>query len=182
MCRKGIVIIMLMQLLLIGAFTYKEEAVQVVATEQEKTLGIVASVSSKQRVIDYGTLTREVLPYNMTAEEYEMLLRIVEAEAGGEDTEGKILVANVVLNRVESSRFSSTVRGVLYARDQFTPVMDGSFDEAVPNDACRNALDMVIHGWDESEGALFYEFCEGESWHSKNLKLLTEHCNTRFYE
>ena len=49
-------------------------------------------------------------------------------------------------------------------------------------DACYAALDLVIRGWDESQGALFYEFCEGESWHSKNLKLLTEHCNTRFYE
>ena len=119
----------------------------------------------------------------LSEEDRELLLQIAMAELGQEECEECLaLVMCTVLNRVESSRFSSTVRGVLYAQDQFTPVMDGSFDRAVPNAACRNALDMVIHGWDESEGALFYEFCEGESWHSKNLKLLTEHCNTRFYE
>lgn len=119
----------------------------------------------------------------LTDEEKDLLLRIGMAELGKEKCETCIaLVMCTVLNRVRSERFSSTVKGVLYAQDQFTPVMDGSFDKAVPNDACYAALDLVIHGWDESQGALFYEFCEGESWHSKNLKLLTEHCNTRFYE
>lgn len=127
--------------------------------------------------------TEPTVVVELTDEEKDLLLRIGMAELGKEKCETCIaLVMCTVLNRVRSERFSSTVKGVLYAQDQFTPVMDGSFDKAVPNDACYAALDMVIHGWDESQGALFYEFCEGESWHSKNLKLLTEHCNTRFYE
>ena len=127
--------------------------------------------------------TEPTVVVELTDEEKDLLLRIGMAELGKEKCETCIaLVMCTVLNRVRSERFSSTVKGVLYAQDQFTPVMDGSFDKAVPNDACYSALDMVIHGWDESQGALFYEFCEGESWHSKNLKLLTEHCNTRFYE
>mgnify|MGYP006898678300 CR=1 FL=1 len=43
------------------------------------------------------------------------------------------------------------------------------------------ALEMIKTGWDESQGALYYEWCEGESWHSKNLTLLFQHCDTRFY-
>ena len=131
------------------------------------------------------TIEETAAPYvlTFTEEEEDLLLKLGMSERG---STGCItcmaLVMRTALNRVESPKFSSTLKGVIYAQDQFTPVMDGSFDRAVPNAACRNALDMVIHGWDESEGALFYEFCEGESWHSKNLKLLTEHCNTRFYE
>ena len=40
---------------------------------------------------------------------------------------------------------------------------------------------MVMRGWDESQGALYYEWCEGESWHSQNLNLLFQHCDVRFY-
>ena len=118
----------------------------------------------------------------LTQEEQELLLKIGMAELGSEGCETCLaLVMRTVLNRVESGRFSKTVRGVLYAEGQFTPVMDGSFETAVPNEVCYEALDMVVSGWDESQGALCYEFCQGESWHSQNLQLLTEHCNTRFY-
>lgn len=119
----------------------------------------------------------------LTEEEKTMLLKIGMAERGnGDCTECIALVMRTVLNRVEADRFGSSVRSVLFAPDQFTPVMDGSYDSAEPNQNCYEALDMVIYGWDESQGALFYEWCEGDSWHSKNLHLLFQHCDTRFYD
>lgn len=119
----------------------------------------------------------------LTEEEQTMLLKLGMAERGDQDcTECIALVMRTVLNRVESSRFGSSVRSVILAQDQFTPVMDGTYDSAEPNDRCYAALEMVIYGWDESQGALFYEWCEGESWHSKNLHLLLQHCDTRFYD
>ena len=118
----------------------------------------------------------------LTEEEQEMLLKLGMAELGStECTTCIAMVMCTVLNRVESGRFSKSIKGVIYAQDQFTPVMDGTYEKAVPNEACYAALDMVMRGWDESCGALYYEFCEGESWHSQNLQLLTSHCNTRFY-
>ena len=128
------------------------------------------------------TTESTVPPLELTDEEKILLLKIGMAELGDtECTECIALVMRTILNRVASDRFPGTVYGVLYAEGQFTPVGDGSFDAAVPNDSCCEALELVISGWDESQGALFYEFCEGESWHSKNLELLVEHCNTRFY-
>jgi len=119
----------------------------------------------------------------LTEEEKNMLLKIGMAERGSEDcTECIALVMRTVLNRVEAGRFGKSVRSVIFAPDQFTPVMDGTYDSAEPNQRCFEALDMVIYGWDESQGALFYEWCEGESWHSKNLHLLFQHCDVRFYD
>lgn len=120
----------------------------------------------------------------LTEEEQAMLLKLGMAERGNTGcTECIALVMCTVLNRVEAEgRFGSSVRSVILAPEQFTPVMDGSYDSAKPNQACRDALDMVIYGWDESQGALFYEWCEGESWHSKNLHLLFQHCDVRFYD
>lgn len=128
----------------------------------------------------------ETLPaivLELTDEETEMLLKIGMAELG--DTECETCIAMVmctVLNRVNADGFGRSIYGVLHTQGQFTPVMDGSYYKAEPNETCHAALDMVIRGWDDSQGALYYEFCEGESWHSENLQLLTEHCNTRFYK
>ncbi len=119
---------------------------------------------------------------DLSPEDQEQLLKIGMAELGHtECIDCVALVMCTVLNRVEDGRFGRSVYNVLHARDQFTPVMDGTYEKAEPNETCHAALDQVLRGWDESQGALYYEFCEGESWHSKNLTLLTEHCNTRFY-
>lgn len=128
--------------------------------------------------------TEETAAYvlTFTEEEEELLLKIGMAERGESGcTECVALVMRTVLNRVEAPKFSSTIKGVLYAQDQFTPVMDGSFEKADPNAICAEALEMVKQGWDESQGALYYEWCEGESWHSQNLNLLLQHCDVRFY-
>ena len=66
--------------------------------------------------------------FSLEAQEYQVLLKIVEAEAGGEDQTGRLLVANVVMNRVRSDRFPNTVSQVVYQRDggraQFSPISD----------------------------------------------------------
>lgn len=120
----------------------------------------------------------------LTAEEKNMLLKLGMAERGETGCEKCIaLVMRTVLNRVEAEkRFGNSIRSVILAPEQFTPVTDGSYDSAEPNQQCHEALDMVIYGWDESQGALFYEWCKGESWHSKNLHLLFQHCDARFYK
>lgn len=48
-------------------------------------------------------------------ESERILQRIVEAEAGGEDLEGRALVANVILNRVLGKQFPSTIKEVVFA-------------------------------------------------------------------
>ena len=119
----------------------------------------------------------------LTEEEKTMLLKLGMAERGDSGcTECIALIMCTVLNRVEADRFGSSVRSVIFAQDQFTPVSDGSYDAAKPNTRCQEALEMVISGWDESQGALFYEWNVGDSWHSKNLHFLFQHCDTRFYD
>lgn len=129
------------------------------------------------------TETETLVPVlELTEEEKTMLLKIGMAERGSEGcTECIALVMRTVLNRVESGRFGTSIQKVLFAENQFTPVAKGYYHKAEPNELCEEALAMVIYGWDESQGALYYEWCEGESWHSKNLTLLFQHCDTRFY-
>ena len=118
--------------------------------------------------------------------EYDILARIVMAEAEGEDLEGKILVANVIINRVKSNGFPNSITEVVYQNNgkvyQFAPIKNGRFDRVEPSQECYKAASMALEGFDISQGALFFESCKGDSWHSKNLELLFQHGVHRFYK
>lgn len=62
--------------------------------------------------------------------ELELLANLVEAESGNQDLKGKRLVADVVLNRVESDRFPNTITEVIYQDYQFSTVLDGALERA----------------------------------------------------
>ena len=118
----------------------------------------------------------------LTTEEQTELLKIAMAEAEGESTTGKALVMRVVLNRVQDDEFPDTVREVIFQEGQFAPVtVGGRYYTTEPNEDCYRALDMIISGWDESEGALYFESCAGASWHRDSLEFLYQAGNHRFY-
>lgn len=68
----------------------------------------------------------------MTEEEFILMSSVVEAESDrsapqdGEDTtEGRVMIALTILNRVDDDRFPETVTGVLTQRGQFSTVRNG---------------------------------------------------------
>lgn len=116
------------------------------------------------------------------ADESYLLAKLAMAEAEGEDTEGKALVILVALNRVWSDEFPDSISKVIYQNNQFSPVSNGRFDSVEPNADCYKALEMVrIDGWDESQGALYFESESASTWHKDNLKFLFQHGNHIFY-
>lgn len=56
----------------------------------------------------------------LDAEEVELLARLIHAEAGNQDVIGKRLVADTVLNRVDSDVFPSNIHDVIYQPGQFS--------------------------------------------------------------
>lgn len=116
------------------------------------------------------------------ADEAYMLANIAMAEAEGEDTEGKALVILVVLNRVWSDEFPDTIKEVITQSRQFTAYENGRYDRVKPSEDCYRALELVEQGWDESQGAMYFERTSTEStWHSTTLKKLFTHGNHTFY-
>ena len=86
------------------------EAIQnEVVTEDNVETEIPTEETAEQVVMEE---TPEALignSFSLEDQEYQVLLKIVEAEAGCEDTEGRMLVANVVMNRVRNGNFPNTV-------------------------------------------------------------------------
>lgn len=116
-------------------------------------------------------------------EDSEMLMKIAMAEAEGESVEGKALVMLVVLNRVWSDQFPDSIEEVIFQRDQFSPVREGGrYYTTEPDDGCREALELVMDGWDESWGALYFESADNEQgWHSRSLEFLFQYGGHKFY-
>ena len=120
--------------------------------------------------------------FSLEDQEYQVLLKIVEAEAGCEDTEGRMLVANVVMNRVRNGYFPNTVTEVVYQRQdgtaQFSPVSDGRIDTVNVSQGTIDAVARVMNGEDISQGALFFRSVRSRSgWFDQKLSRVLEHGN-----
>lgn len=166
----------------------RAEAIPEVRREQPYTM---QEVTPTAEVIDETPTTEAeldstyesmIMSRDLGKEDSEMLLKIAMAEAEGEGVEGKALVMLVVLNRVWSSEFPGTIAEVIFQPRQFSPVTEGGrYYTTEPDRECYEALELVMLGWDESCGALYFENCGKESWHSKNLEFLYQAGNHKFY-
>ncbi len=87
--------------------------------------------------------------------DYELLARIISAEARGETYLGQVAVGAVVLNRVEHPSFPDTLSGVVYQNGAFSCLYDGQFYEPISDSAYSAARD-AINGLDPSGGAIYY--------------------------
>ena len=177
-----------------------EEDLMVEAMSVAGEMEILEPVAEEPVVKEVPAVSGRVVawesPVKLSSEEYNALLRIVEAESGGEDTMGRILVANVILNRVASEQFPNTVqevvtqnhygsRGLVY---QFTPAKPGgSYWYATPSQETIKAVDRALNGEDYSEGALYFAArrianSHHMSWFDQKLEWLFQHGNHEFYK
>lgn len=115
-----------------------------------------------------------------------ILERIVEAEAGDQDLKGRLLVANVVLNRVKSKKFPNTVKGVVFAHRQFSPISNGSYYRVHVSGKTKRAVRKALQGEDHSRGALYF-MCRSASsarnvaWFDRDLKRLFKYGCHEFF-
>lgn len=117
----------------------------VVGPATAAALGLTLDGSSSGSTSDRGENSRDVY----------LLAKAVYAEARGEPYQGKVAVAAVVLNRVDSPNFPNTISGVIYQPGAFTAVSDGQINLTPDEEALRAARD-AMNGWDPSGGCLYY--------------------------
>jgi spore germination cell wall hydrolase CwlJ-like protein len=163
------------------------EAIQnEVVTEDNVETEIPTEETAEQVVVEETPEALTGNSFSLEDQEYQVLLKIVEAEAGCEDTEGRMLVANVVMNRVRNGYFPNTVTEVVYQRQdgtaQFSPVSDGRIDTVNVSQGTIDAVARVMNGEDISQGALFFRSVRSRSgWFDQKLSRVLEHGNHIFY-
>lgn len=161
-----------------------QNALEVEAIEKEVLMQ--AQQAKKEAEEREKQRKRENAVISYTDEDYEVLLRIVQAEVGICDDKGKILVANVIINRVKSSRFPGNVRDVVYQRSQFSPVSNGTINTCRVTQQTRDCVDRALAGEDYSDGALFFmnrsrSASSNVSWFDGHLTYITQHGGHEFY-
>ena len=119
------------------------------------------------------------------SDEVYWLARIISAEAKGEPLRGKIAVGNVILNRVRSSAFPSTIYSVIFDRKygvQFTPAANGTV-YAAPTEESIVAAKICLEGYTVSSGILYFvnPIKSPNSWASKNRAYFGRIGNHAFY-
>lgn len=94
-----------------------------------------------------------------SAEELDLLARLIMAETESQPYEAKVAVGAVVMNRVKSGLFQPTISGVINEKIngyyQFTPVENGWIKRAA-NEECIRAAKEALSGVDNTNGSLFY--------------------------
>lgn len=152
----------------------------------DKNVGEEVYVEEKPKVVKKCVLSQGK-KYSVTQEEYDWLTKLVMCEAGGEDYTGMVLVANVVLNRVSSSKFPDTIEGVIFESKngtyQFSPAKSLIYN-AKPSAKVKKAVDAALNGDDYSQGATYFiaTWCESNSWHARSLEHVFTHNKQSFYK
>ena len=162
------------------------------AGEYEKVLSEIETMDlpEAEPEEEISSLSIEDTSSPFTEEEIIMLERIVEAEATGEDMKGKILIVNVVMNRMNNDAFPDTVEEVIFQKSkgkyQFSPISDKRFWTVKVTEQSKEAVQRAIDGEDYSEGALYFMARKRANknnarWFDKNLKRLFSHGGHEFF-
>ncbi len=158
-------------------------------TQEQMVMGIPHVFVSEKHTMICDTLENDSR-MTLDEEEMEVLLRIVESEAGGEDEDGKLLVANVVFNRVMDEDFPGTIKEVVFEKNngvsQFSPVSNGRFWSVEISEETRKAVERALNGEDISRGALYFvarQYADQQrmKWFDRHRIFLFSHGGHEFF-
>jgi spore germination cell wall hydrolase CwlJ-like protein len=102
------------------------------ATDESGSTDTMVSTTDINTAVTSASVTKKVTvnkkkenKRSYTKAELRLMACIISCEAIGEPYAGKLAVGIVVMNRLRSSKFPNTVKGVIYERNQFSPAGNG---------------------------------------------------------
>jgi len=111
---------------------------------------------------DYRKNPRASLPKNPSKlsrlfnhTQYQILVRLIHAEAGGEPLVGQVAVAAVLLNRMKSGKFPKSIAANVFRCGEFESVSNG-YIWSEPTPSAYKAAKLALQGWDPTSGALYF--------------------------
>lgn len=107
-----------------------------------------------------GGTWRDISEVTFDAGDRYLLASLIYCEAGGEIYEGQVAVGAVVINRVLSASYPSTVSGVIYQTSQFSPVASGRLAYVLSTGkataSCYQAADAAMSGTTNVGNCLYF--------------------------
>ncbi|MDD5866394.1 MAG: cell wall hydrolase [Lachnospiraceae bacterium] len=142
---------------LIAAQKKAEEEAAAKKAAEEAAQKAKNEAKAKAQAEAQATAVSQKESYAATADDVTILAAIIQHEAGNEIYQGQVAVGSVVMNRVRSSRFPNTVRGVIFQSGQFTNAQ--ALDQVIARglkQSCINAAQEALNGSDVVGGRVSF--------------------------
>lgn len=115
--------------------------------EEVKKQKAIEEAMKRARIYSVPETKRD--PVSMTDEELYLFATVIYTEAGNQEYEGMLAVANVILNRMENGYWGTSLEEVLFAKGQFEGAKKAYIDRAqkrgIP-DICYKAAREALGG------------------------------------
>lgn len=167
--------------LVIGQAVSREEELEQIRREEEEKAAKEAEAKRKEeeakaeekKIASASKFveTVQTSAYNVSENDVYLLACLVCAEAGYEPYEGKLAVANVVLNRLNGGAYGSTMSAVIYAPGQFSVAASGrlaSVMAAGPNSESIAAAKDALSGTNNVPNYSSFRSCGGANYKNYN--------------
>lgn len=140
------------------AVTLEEEAAAQKAEEEKKAAAAQTASSSSSSSNGQTTTisTTQNTSLAASADEETLLAALVQCEAGGQGVQCMTAVGAVVVNRVRSGSYPSSIYNVIYQRGQFGPASSGRLESRLASgvsSSARQAARAALSGSDPTGGA-----------------------------
>ncbi|MBO6259988.1 MAG: cell wall hydrolase [Lachnospiraceae bacterium] len=136
-----------------AAIEAREAAKAAAARKAAESKNSSSKTSTKPQTNDYYGA------YAASATDEVLLGALIQCEAGNQPYEAQVAVGAVVMNRVRSSAYPSTIYDVIYASGQFTPAGNGKVDRVIANGVmpiCLQAAQEALSGYSNVGGATHF--------------------------
>jgi N-acetylmuramoyl-L-alanine amidase len=122
-----------------------------------------------------------------TKKDVKIIYRIVEAECEGQSKEDKQHVTSIIINRLLSSKFGDTVKDIIFAKNQFSSIENGRYDNADIANSTIDAVDEVIEKGVTNEATYYanlkYVSDKMRRWYYDSFQyLFTDDANHSFFK
>ena len=137
--------------------------------EAQDVVSVPEPAGQEQALLEQAQAQRALIlaAAGATEEDLYLMANLIYCEASGEPYVGKVAVGSVVLNRVRSDAQPNTIREVIYARKQFSPVGNGSLARALragkADDSCFQAALEALTGARPVGDKLYFRRVNGRS-------------------
>ncbi|WP_310602919.1 cell wall hydrolase [Anaerosporobacter sp.] len=111
--------------------TESKETESETTTDSKKTTSDSKKETTKTSTTKKKTTSTTKVEASYSKAELRLLSALIYCEANSQSYAGKLAVGIVVVNRMESKAFPSTLKGVIYQKSQFGPVRNGSLNKAL---------------------------------------------------
>ncbi len=121
--------------------------------EEEKKAREAAAAEAKKAEVAAGRTTETTLTNNGAIDgdinDVLLLAALIQCEAGNQPYEGQVSVGTVVMNRLRTGRYGTSIYSVIYAKGQFGPAGSGKVAAvyaAGPKAICIQAAEDAMAG------------------------------------